>query len=170
MGKLDLDFEVRLKEVAEEFPPHLRREQVAEYLANHKADAYRQGLAPGEILLTADTIVCLGEQVLNKPRHEAEAVDMLRQLSGQTHDVITGVCLLSLTKKAVFHDQTRVHFKQLTEAEITYYVQHYRPLDKAGAYGAQEWMGMIGVDRIEGSYFNVMGLPVHKLYEELQRF
>lgn len=170
LGKLDLDFEVRLKEVAEEFPPHLKREQVAEYLANHKAEAYRQELAPGEILITADTIVCLGDRVLNKPRHEAEAFEMLRLLSGQVHDVITGVCLLSVDKRSVFHDLTRVHFRELTEAEIYYYIQKYRPLDKAGAYGAQEWMGMIGVDRMEGSYFNVMGLPVHKLYEELWRF
>jgi septum formation protein len=170
LGKLDLVFEIKLKEVPEEFPPHLKREQVAEYLANHKADAYRHDLAPGDLLITADTIVCLGDHILNKPQDEAEARAMLRLLSGQVHEVITGVCLLSQDKKAVFHDLTRVHFKDLTEKEITHYVSKYRPLDKAGAYGAQEWLGMIGVDRIEGSYFNVMGLPVHKLYEELQRF
>lgn len=170
LGKLDLDFEVRIKDVPEEYPPHLSREQVAEYLADHKAGAYLGELAPGEILITADTIVCLGEQILNKPRHEAEAFQMLRLLSGQVHEVITGVCLLSQEKKVVFHDLTKVHFKALTEAEITHYVTRYRPLDKAGAYGAQEWIGMIGIDRIEGSYFNVMGLPVHKLYAQLQLF
>lgn len=170
LGKLDLEFEVRLKEVPEDFPPHLKREQVAEYLANHKAEAYRPELGPGEIIITADTIVCLGDRILNKPRQEAEAFEMLRALSGQVHEVITGVCLLAQNKQVVFHDLTRVHFKELTEAEITHYVHKYRPLDKAGAYGAQEWLGMIGMDRIEGSYYNVMGLPVHKLYEELQRF
>jgi septum formation protein len=170
LGKLDLVFEVRIKEVPEEYPPHLNREQVAEFLAQHKADAYLADLAPGEIIITADTIVCLGDQILNKPKDVAEAFKMLRLLSGQVHEVITGVCLLSRNKKKVFHDLTRVYFKALTEAEITHYVTSYRPLDKAGAYGAQEWMGMIGVDKIEGSYFNVMGLPVHKLYEELQRF
>ena len=170
LGKLDLEFEVRIKEVPEEYPPHLSREQVAEFLAQHKADAYLAGLAPEEVLITADTIVCLGDRILNKPRDEAEALQMLRLLSGQVHEVITGVCLLARHTTTVFHDLTRVHFKELTDAEITHYVSTYRPLDKAGAYGAQEWLGMIGVDRIEGSYFNVMGLPVHKLYAELQRF
>lgn len=170
LGKLDLAFEVRLKEVAEDYPPHLKREQVAEYLAGHKAEAYRQDLEPGELLITADTIVCLGTQVLNKPSDEAEAAQMLTLLSGQVHEVITGVCLMSLDKKRVFHDLTHVHFKELTAEEIAYYVQRYRPLDKAGAYGAQEWLGMIAMDRIEGSYFNVMGLPVHRLYQELQLF
>lgn len=170
LGKLDLEFEVMLKEVAEEYPPHLKREQVAEYLAGHKAEAYRQDLEPGQVLLTADTIVCLGSQVLNKPADAAEATAMLELLSGQVHEVITGVCLMSSKKKQVFHDLTHVHFKELTAAEIAYYVQHYLPLDKAGAYGAQEWLGMIAMDRIEGSYFNVMGLPVHKVYQELQTF
>lgn len=114
--------------------------------------------------------MCLGTQVLNKPGDEAEAAQMLALLSGQVHEVITGVCLMSLDKKRVFHDLTHVHFKELTAEEIAYYVQRYRPLDKAGAYGAQEWLGMIAMDRIEGSYFNVMGLPVHRLYQELQQF
>jgi septum formation protein len=170
LGKLGLAFEVRLKEIPEEYPPHLTREEVAEYLARHKASAYLEELAPEEMILTADTIVCLGDQVLNKPRDAAEARFMLRQLSGRVHDVITGVCLLTCQKSEVFHDLTRVYFKALTDAEISHYVSVYQPLDKAGAYGAQEWMGMIGVEKIEGSYFNVMGLPVHKLYEALQRF
>lgn len=170
LGKLDLEFEVKIKDVAEEYPPHLSREQVAEFLAGHKASAYLEELAAEEILITADTIVCLGDRILNKPKDETAAFEMLRLLSGQVHEVITGVCLLSQDKKTVFHDLTRVHFRELTEAEITYYVSRYRPLDKAGAYGAQEWLGMIGVDRIEGSYFNVMGLPVHKVYQALQQF
>lgn len=169
LNKLGLNFTVRVKEVSEDYPAHLRREQVAEYLANHKAEAYRSDLQD-ELIITADTIVCLEEQVLNKPKDEAEAIRMLRQLSGQVHDVITGVCLLSREKKDLFHDLTRVHFRPLTETEISYYVQHYRPYDKAGAYGAQEWMGMVAINRIEGSYFNVMGLPVHLLYTHLVQF
>ena len=170
ISRLEWPFEVRLKEVNEDFPASLRRQEVAEYLANHKAEAYLAELQPGEVLLTADTIVCLGDQVLNKPADEAEAFQMLRQLSGRAHDVFTGVCLLATDKKVTFHDQTTVFFKNLTDEEINHYIQVYQPYDKAGAYGAQEWMGMVGVERIEGSYFNVMGLPVHKVYEELRVF
>ena len=169
LGKLDLNFTVKLKEVSEDYPENLQREQVAEYLANRKAEAYRSDLGE-EIIITADTIVCLEDQILNKPVDEYEAQHMLQLLSGRMHEVITGVCLLSLEKKVLFHDITQVYFKLLTSDEINYYVNQYRPLDKAGAYGAQEWMGMIGVERIEGSYFNIMGLPVHKLYEQLQLF
>ena len=169
LGKLDIDFEVRVKEVAEDYPPALQREQVAEYLANHKAQAYQDELQD-EIILTADTIVLLDNQVLNKPADAAEARRMLQALSGKVHEVITGVCLLSREKKDLFHDVTRVCFKELSEKEINYYVAQYHPYDKAGAYGAQEWMGMIAIDWIEGSYFNVMGLPVHKVYAHLQQF
>lgn len=169
LGKLGLKFEVKLKEVNEDYPAHLQREAVAEYLANHKAEAYLTDLQD-EILITADTIVCLDSLILNKPQHEAEACQMLQQLSGQVHDVITGVCLLSREKKDLFHDVTRVHFRELSKEEINFYVQTYQPFDKAGAYGAQEWMGMVAIDRIEGSYFNVMGLPVHQLYNRLVQF
>lgn len=169
LGKLDLNFTVKLKEVTEEYPENLKRHQVAEYLANRKAEAYREDLGE-EIIITADTIVCLADQILNKPADAAEAERMLQLLSGRMHEVITGVCLLSQEKKVLFYDITQVYFKPLTITEIDYYVKQYRPLDKAGAYGAQEWMGMIGVERIEGSYFNVMGLPVHKLYEQLINF
>jgi septum formation protein len=169
LGKLGVNFEIKIKEVAEDYPRHLKREEVAEYLANHKADAHREGLE-NEIIITADTIVCLEDIILNKPATEEEACHMLRLLSGKVHEVITGVCLLSQEKKDIFHDITRVHFKELSEQEILYYVQQYQPYDKAGAYGAQEWMGMVAIDRIEGSYFNVMGLPVHKLYTHLLQF
>ena len=169
LGKLDVNFEIKIKDVPEEYPEHLQREQVAEFLANHKAEAYREDLQD-EIIITADTIVCLDNLILNKPATEVEAGQMLRQLSGKIHEVITGVCLLSRDKKDLFHDLTRVHFKELSEKEINYYVHQYQPYDKAGAYGAQEWMGMIAIDRIEGSYFNVMGLPVHKLYTHLLQF
>ncbi|MHC2991384.1 septum formation inhibitor Maf [Pontibacter sp. HJ8] len=168
LAGLGLTFEVRVKEVHEDFPEHLQREEVAEYLASHKADAYASELQE-EVLITADTIVCLGERILNKPADAAEAFEMLRALSGTSHEVITGVCLLSREGKTVFHDVTKVYFKQLTDEEIHHYITHFKPFDKAGAYGIQEWIGMIGIERIEGSYFNVVGLPVQKLYEQLVR-
>ncbi|WBA43094.1 Maf family nucleotide pyrophosphatase [Hymenobacter canadensis] len=170
LSDLGLAYTVRLQEVDESFPPHLRRAEVAEYLAAHKAAAYRAGLAPDEVVLTADTIVCLDEDVLNKPADEAEAIRMLQRLQGRTHDVFTGVCLLGGDgRQVVFSDQTRVTFRELSLSEIEHYVSQHQPLDKAGAYGAQDWIGMVAVTRLEGSYFNVMGLPVHRVWEELSR-
>ncbi len=170
LTNLGLPFQTRVKEVDENFPPDLMRAEVAEYLAAHKASAYRQDLQPEEVLITADTIVCLDEKVLNKPLSHAEATRMLTQLSGRSHEVYTGVCLMSLEKSVVFSDVTTVHFRDLTRDEIDFYINQYTPFDKAGSYGAQDWLGMVGIERIEGSYFNVMGLPVHRLYEELQTF
>lgn len=171
LSELGIPYEVRLLEVDESYPDHLHRAEVAEYLAAHKAAAYAPGLAPGEVVLTADTIVCLDDDVLNKPADEAEACRMLARLQGRAHEVFTGVCLLAHDgRQVVFSDRTTVHFKALTPAEIDYYVRHYRPLDKAGAYGAQDWIGMVAVSRLEGSYFTVMGLPVHRVWEELGRF
>ncbi|ARS34956.1 Maf family nucleotide pyrophosphatase [Pontibacter actiniarum] len=166
LASLGLRYEVLVKEVHEDFPAHLKREEVATYLASHKADAYTSDITD-QALITADTIVCLGERVLNKPADYAEAQAMLQALSGNTHEVITGVCILTREGKTVFHDSTKVYFKPLTAAEIDHYITHYKPYDKAGAYGIQEWIGMIGIDHIEGSYFNVMGLPVQKLYLKL---
>jgi len=167
---LGVPYEIRLREVDEAYPAHLRRAAVAEYLAAHKADAYRADLAPDEVVLTADTIVCLDDDVLNKPADAAEARAMLTRLQGRTHDVYTGVCLLgSDGRRTVFSDQTRVTFRALSPAEIEFYVRTYQPLDKAGAYGAQDWIGMVAVTRLEGSYFNVMGLPVHRVWEELEK-
>ena len=163
---LGLDYIVRLKDVHEEFPANLIKAEVAEYLASHKADAYADDLKD-EVVITADTIVCLGDKILNKPQSHHEAADMLRALSGTAHEVITGVCLLSKEGKTVFHDVTKVYFKVLSQAEIDFYINHYKPFDKAGAYGIQEWIGMIGIEHIEGSYFNVVGLPVQKLYTYL---
>ncbi|UOR06872.1 Maf family nucleotide pyrophosphatase [Hymenobacter aerilatus] len=169
LTELGLPYEIRLKEVDEEFPPHLQRAAVAEFLAARKAAAYRDELAANEVILTADTIVCLDEDVLNKPADAAEAVHMLTRLQGRTHDVFTGVCLLAGDgRQVVFSDQTRVTFRPLSAAEIEFYVQRYQPLDKAGAYGAQDWIGMVGVTHLEGSYFNVMGLPVHRVWTELE--
>ncbi|MEJ8756538.1 Maf-like protein [Pontibacter sp. H259] len=166
LAGLGLTFEVKVKEVHEDFPEELKREAVATYLASHKADQYETDLE-NEILITADTIVCLGDKVLNKPADHAEAFSMLRALSGTSHEVITGVCILTRESKTVFHDTTKVYFKELSDEEINYYITNYKPFDKAGAYGIQEWIGKIGIERIEGSYFNVVGLPVQKLYQQL---
>lgn len=167
---MGLTYEVRLREVDESFPPELVRAEVAEYLAAHKAAAYAPDLAPDELVITADTIVCLDDAVLNKPADAAEAVQMLQRLQGRAHEVYTGVCLLHGDgRRVVFSDQTRVYFRALSLAEIEHYVATYSPLDKAGAYGAQDWIGMVAVTRLEGSYFNVMGLPVHRVWEELEK-
>jgi septum formation protein len=167
---LGLPYEVRLLEVDETFPEHLRRAQVAEYLAAHKAAAYAAGLAPDEVVLTADTIVCLGNDVLNKPQDVAEATAMLTRLQGQAHDVFTAVCLrCGDGREVVFSDQTTVHFRSLSPAEISHYIATANPFDKAGAYGAQDWVGMVGITRLEGSYFTVMGLPTHRVWEELEK-
>lgn len=170
LTKLGLTYQVRVKEVDESFPASLQRHEIAEYLAAKKAAAYRSELQADEVIITADTIVCLDDQVLNKPSDSAEAQHMLRLLSGHGHEVITGVCLISTHKKVVFHDVTNVFFKKLTDEEITWYVENYQPFDKAGAYGAQDWMGMVAIQKLEGSFYNVMGLPVHKLYAALETF
>jgi septum formation protein len=172
LTELGLSYELRLREVDESFPAHLRRAAVAEYLARHKAEAYRPDLAPDELLLTADTIVCLGEDVLNKPADAAEARAMLSRLQGRAHQVYTGVCLLPGDGRppVVFSDETTVYFQPLTPAEIAHYVAQYQPFDKAGAYGAQDWLGLVGIARLEGSYFNVMGLPTHRVWPAVQAF
>ena len=170
LTELGLTYEIRLLEVDEEFPPHLHRAEVAEFLAARKAAAYLSGLTADEVLLTADTIVCLEDAVLNKPANVAEATAMLTRLQGRAHDVFTGVCLRTGDgRQVVFSDQTTVHFRPLSPAEISHYIATARPFDKAGAYGAQDWIGMVGVTRLEGSYFNVMGLPVHRVWAELGR-
>jgi septum formation protein len=170
LGGLRIPFTIQLKEIAEDFEPHLQREEIAEHLAEHKASAYKKDLGPDEVVLTADTIVWLQNSVLNKPKDLAEAKTMLQRLSGNVHEVITGVCLQSKEKQEVFHDVSKVYFRKLSEAEIDFYLANFKPLDKAGAYGVQEFIGMIGIERIEGSYFNVMGLPIHLVYEKLKDF
>ncbi|MFB9862056.1 Maf family nucleotide pyrophosphatase [Rufibacter immobilis] len=170
LTNLGLPFEVRVKEVDENYPPELIRAEVAEYLAAHKASAYQEDLQENVVIITADTIVCLEEKVLNKPIDHAQATRMLTMLSGRSHEVYTGVCLLSKDKSVVFHDVTTVYFRDLTRDEIDLYINQYKPFDKAGSYGAQDWLGLVGIERIEGSYFNVMGLPVHRVYEELLKF
>lgn len=171
LAGLGISFTVEpVKGDPEKYDPGMTREDVPEFLALHKSSSFPRQLEPDEILITADTLVYLGDTLLGKPKDREEACEMLRALSGHPHSVLTGVALRSAAKTASFTDTTEVVFKELTEDEITFYVDTCRPFDKAGSYGVQEWIGYIGITRIEGSYFNVMGLPVHRLYSELQDF
>ena len=156
-----------LKDVEETYPDTLSAAEVAPYLSRLKAEAYMGEIAPDEVLLTADTVVVDGDRILGKPRDEGEAHAMLRELSGHTHQVITGVTLASDKGMQTFSEVTEVEFAELTDDEIRYYVEKYRPLDKAGAYGIQEWIGYIGIKGIKGDYYNVMGLPLRRVYEHL---
>lgn len=170
LAGLGFPFEVRVLEGIDESYPHdLPVSEVALYIAGKKAEAYRQAITDDELIITADTVVIVGDEILGKPVDEADAVRMLRELSGRTHQVTTGVCLLSSDQESRFAVTTDVTFKTLTDEEIQYYVSHYKPFDKAGAYGIQEWIGYIGVTGLHGSYYNVMGLPVQRIYSELQR-
>jgi len=169
LSGLGLDYEVRtLPGIDESYPDTLQGEEIPVYISSKKASAYLDALKDNELLITADTIVWLDGRVLGKPADEDEARQMLRDLSGKTHQVITGVTLATTTFQKSFASVSQVTFASLTEEEISYYVSHYHPMDKAGSYGVQEWIGFIGVERIEGSYFNVMGLPVQRLYRELK--
>lgn len=167
---LDVAFEIRLKPVEEVYPNKLKGSEIALFLAELKAKAFEDSLAEDEILITGDTIVCIDDHALGKPKDKAEATAMLQNLSGRTHEVISSVCLKSTEKTRTFHDKTTVYFKELSTEEIEYYINNHQPFDKAGAYGIQEWIGQIGVQKIEGSYFTVMGMPVHLLYDELLKF
>ncbi len=168
LAGLGLDFEVRvLPDIEEDYPAQLPVQQIAEYIAREKAAAYRQLMAPDDLIITADTIVVAEGEVMGKPTDADDARRMLRKLSGCAHQVITGVCLTTVGRQRHFSVITDVTFKALTDAEIDYYVANYRPFDKAGAYGIQEWIGYIGVTGLNGSYFNVMGLPVQRIYTEL---
>ena len=169
LAGLDIEFTTKVIPGLEEtYPDTLQGEEIPIYLAKQKADAYT--LEDYDLLITADTIVWLNGHVYGKPADEAEAREMLRSLSGKTHDVITGVCVRTNKKNVSFASTTKVRFAELTDAEIEHYVNKYRPMDKAGAYGIQEWIGYIGVEHIEGSYFNVMGLPIQRLYTVLKEF
>jgi septum formation protein len=171
LKELGLDFEVMSKDIEEDYPSHLKREEIVEYLCEHKANAFADQIMDDKtLIITADTIVWLNEKVLNKPKDFNDAVIMLKHISGNMHEVISGVCLKTIKKTLVFHVVSRVYFKQLTAEEINYYVTNFKPYDKAGAYGIQEWIGYIGIEKIEGSFYNVMGLPVARLYEELKHF
>jgi septum formation protein len=163
---LDLNFTVEVREVNEVFPESLEVDKVAEYLAKLKAAAFTN-IPTDQIVITADTVVILDEQILGKPKDKTEATKMLQSLSNRSHSVITGVCMKSKDKIISFSNTTKVFFKELTSSEIEYYIENYKPFDKAGSYGIQEWIGAIGITKIEGSYFNVVGLPIQELNEQL---
>ena len=171
LAGIDVNFDVRvIRDIDESYPASLPTKDIAEYISRKKATVYRQQMASDELIITADTIVVLGSEVMGKPHDEADASRMLHELSGRTHQVITGVTLTTIDRQRSFSVETDVTFKSLTDEEINYYIQHYKPYDKAGAYGIQEWIGHIGVTALKGSYFNVMGLPVQRIYEALRQF
>lgn len=171
LAGLDVQFEVRIiKGIDESYPATLPTKEIAGYIALKKAAAYRETMANDELVITADTIVVLGDEVLGKPKDAADARRMLHELSGKTHQVITGVVLTTKEQQKHFSVVSNVTFKELSDSEIDYYVDTYKPMDKAGAYGIQEWIGYVGVTRLEGSYFNVMGLPVQRIYEAMSSF
>ena len=170
LAGLGVDYEVRtLPDVDESYPEKLQGADIPLFISKIKADAYKTLLQPDELMITADTIVWMDGMVLGKPRNRFGAIEMLRQLSGHTHQVFTGVTITTATRQHSFSVGTEVRFANLTDEEIVYYVDTYQPMDKAGAYGVQEWIGYIGMENIEGSYFNVMGLPVQRLYNELKK-
>lgn len=164
------DFMVKTLDTEESYPETLAASNVAKFLAKKKAEGFIPILKDGETVITADTVVILNDEILGKPTNHAEARAMLEALSGQQHQVTTAVCIASRDKIVAFDDTTVVYFKQLSKEEIEYYIEKYQPFDKAGAYGIQEWIGMIGIQKIEGSYFTVMGLPMHLVYEALKSF
>lgn len=171
LAGLDLEFETRvIPGIDETYPSDLPVGQIPLYISQKKSEAYRRGMADGELIITADTIVACDGQILGKPADRDDAVRMLEMLAGKRHQVITGVTFATKSSTRSFSVSTDVWFSMLTDAEISYYVDRYRPFDKAGAYGIQEWIGYVGVERIEGSYFNVVGLPVQRLYRELLQF
>lgn len=171
LGGLGIPFEVKvLPDIEESYPADLPMSQIAEYIAREKALAYRDLMADNDLIITADTVVIVGDEVMGKPVDASDARRMLKKLSGVTHQVTTGVCLTTKTRQHHFSVTTDVTFKSLTDEEINHYIEVYKPFDKAGAYGIQEWIGYIGVTSLNGSYFNVMGLPVQRIYNELATF
>lgn len=171
LDDLGLRFKVITKDVDESYPDHLQREEVALHLALKKTNAFEDVFKHDKtIVITADTIVCLAKQIIGKPDDYNDAVKILKNLSGKMHEVFTGVCISSKEKKELFSVRSEVYFKSFSEDEIHFYLDHYKPYDKAGAYGVQEWIGLIGIEKINGSYHNIMGLPVKEVYEHLLNF
>lgn len=164
---MHLDFDIQLKPVEEIYPEHLKREEITDFLAKLKAEPFVENLENKDILITSDTIVWLDNKAIGKPKNEADAINMIKSLSNKTHEVVTSICFTVKTKQRIVNTITKVTFKALSDDEIKYYVDHFKPLDKAGAYGIQEWIGAVGITNIEGSYNNVVGLPTHLLYETL---
>ena len=166
---LDLDFEIRLKEIEEIYPSELKAEKITNYLAELKAKAFEGELKENEILITSDTIVWFNDKALGKPKDVQDAFTILKSLSNATHEVITSVCFKTVDNTSVLYEITKVTFNELNDEAIWYYIENYKPFDKAGAYGIQEWIGFVGVSKIEGSYANVMGMPTDKVYEYLMK-
>ena len=164
--ELDLEFKIQVKEIEEKFPKHLKGAEITDFLANLKSQAFTN-LTEKDLLITSDTIVWLENKALGKPKNKQEAYTMLKELSGKKHEVITSISIRNNNFQKIINDTTVVYFKEISDKEITYYINNYNPYDKAGAYGIQEWIGFIAIDKMEGSYFNVVGLPVHKLFKEL---
>ena len=164
--QLDIPFTIDIREVNEVYPDHLKRAEITDYLANLKSEAFPD-LKENELLITSDTIVWFEEKAMGKPKDLKEAFQMLKAMSGKKHYVYTSVSIKSKNFQRIFHEETAVEFDELSNEEINYYLKNYKPYDKAGSYGIQDWIGLIGITKLEGSYFNVMGLPVHKLYKEL---
>ena len=170
LKEMGINFTIQNFEVSEDYPPELNIYEIPVYLAENKAKPFDGNLSENDLVISADTIVVLDNEVLVKPSDKEDAIRILKKLSGKKHKVITGICLKSMQKQKFFFSETDVYFKALTDEEIDYYLFNFKPYDKAGAYGIQEWIGYIGVSAIDGSFFNVMGLPVQKLYEEIQKF
>lgn len=171
LSKLDIDFTVKvLRDVDESFPASLSVVQVPQYISRKKADAYRQEMQENDMVITADTVVAVGRRILGKPKSAEEARVMLKLLSDRYHRVVTGVTIMTAKRTETFATVSRVRFTRLNDEEIDYYISKYKPFDKAGAYGIQEWIGMVGITELNGSYFNVMGLPVQRLYAKLKEF
>ena len=168
LKELGLKFEVKTMLTDESYPETLNPEAVATYLAEKKANTFLPHLKKDEVLITADTIVIAGNTILNKPQDEKEAIEMLNLINGKTHLVTTGVCIADLNQKLSFSDKTEVRFSKLSDEEIAYYIRQFQPFDKAGAYGIQEWIGLVGIEYLRGSYYNVMGLPVNMVYQTLK--
>lgn len=171
MSQLRVPFSViNLGGIDESYPDNLPADQIPQYLSNIKADAYINNMKGRELIITADTLVIVDDKVLGKPANHDEAVKMLTELSGKTHKVVTGVCISTHDKRTSFSTTTEVKFSNISQQDIEYYVENFLPFDKAGAYGIQEWIGCVAVESINGSFYNVMGLPVHQLYKELKNF
>ena len=166
---LGLDFTIKTSNIEEVYPKYLHGSEITSFLAELKANAYEDKLNKDDILITADTIVRFNGKVLGKPKDENEAKQMLEELSGQAHDVISSICIKTIDKQITFSDTTYVFLKKLSSEEIDFYIKNYNPFDKAGAYGIQEWLGLVAVEKIKGSYYNVMGFPVHKFYKEMMK-
>jgi septum formation protein len=169
LKELNVEFEIRLKEVDEIYPEHLRGVEVPVFLSKLKGEAFKNDLKDDEVIVTSDTIVCLNDAILGKPLDRNDAIAILKALSGKMHHVHTGVTIQQKDSSYTFSESTEVYFKKLSEGEITYYIDTFKPFDKAGAYGIQEWIGYIGIEKINGCFYNVMGLPLFRLYQEFLR-